>query len=70
MQEENIPKKEEKDIGIGLDTRSMESFFECAQKPTSKFETDNNLIGFFSLLLQVDKRINPQNYKPQKQRND
>ncbi|MFA5935058.1 MAG: hypothetical protein WC827_04190 [Candidatus Paceibacterota bacterium] len=27
------------------------------------FESDQNLIGLFSILLQVDKRTNPQNYK-------
>lgn len=35
-----------------------------------EFETDQNLIGIFSILLQVDKRINPQNYKPQNYQND
>ncbi len=31
-----------------------------------EFEVDQNLTGFFSILLQVDKRINPQNYQPLK----
>lgn len=28
-----------------------------------EFESEQNLIGLFSILLQVDKRINPQNYQ-------
>ena len=30
----------------------------------SYFEDKNNLVGFFTLLLRVDKRINPHLYKP------
>ena len=30
------------------------------------FEAQQNLLGFFSLLLEVDKRINPHLYKKQK----
>jgi hypothetical protein len=26
-------------------------------------EARDNLVGFFSLLLKIDKRLNPQNYK-------
>jgi hypothetical protein len=29
---------------------------------TEDWEARQNLLGFFSLLLEVDKRINPQNY--------
>jgi len=29
----------------------------------SEYEARNNLVGFFELLLRVDKRINPQNYE-------
>jgi len=58
MQKENTLREEEKGATTSLKTDSL------------TFEDKQNLIGFFSLLLQVDKRINPQNYKPQKQRND
>jgi len=30
------------------------------------FEAQENLLGFFSLLLKVDRRINPNFYKKQK----
>ena len=30
------------------------------------FKAQQNLLGFFSLLLEVDKRINPHLYKKQK----
>jgi hypothetical protein len=30
------------------------------------FEAQQNLLGFFSLLLEVDKRVNPHLYKKQK----
>lgn len=64
MQEENTLKKEGKGIKPRLDTRSMEGVWEYAQGSLSNFDARENLIGFFSLLLQVDKRVNPQNYKP------
>jgi len=28
-----------------------------------KFESEQNLLGLFAILLAVDKRINPQNYE-------
>lgn len=34
----------------------------------SDFESRQNLIEFFSILLRVDKRVNPQNYKPKKEK--
>lgn len=30
---------------------------------------DDNLVGFFDLLLKIDRRINPENYKPPKKDN-
>ena len=34
------------------------------QKETQEdFEAKQNLVGFFALLLEVDKRIHPENYK-------
>jgi len=33
-------------------------------------ETRNNLVGFFSLLLKIDMRINPQSYKLKKPKNE
>ncbi len=32
------------------------------------FEAAYNLLGFFDLLLKIDKRINPQRYKPKKKK--
>jgi len=29
------------------------------------FESRQNLVGFFELLLKIDKRVNPDNYKNQ-----
>lgn len=34
-------------------------------KPVENFDAKQNLVGFFSLLLQIDKRQNPQNYQAQ-----
>ena len=30
------------------------------------FEAAYNLLGFFDLLLKIDRRVNPQRYKPKK----
>ena len=32
-------------------------------KEQEKFESEQNLLGLFAILLAVDKRINPQNYE-------
>ena len=32
-------------------------------KEQEKFESEQNLLGLFSILLAVDRRINPQNYE-------
>ena len=34
-------------------------------QPQEVAETRQNLVGFFDLLLQIDKRLNPNNYQPQ-----
>lgn len=34
------------------------------------FEARQNLLGFFNLLLQIDKRNNPQNYQKPKNNED
>ena len=34
-------------------------------QPQEAAETRQNLVGFFDLLLQIDKRLNPNNYQPQ-----
>ncbi|KKS99586.1 MAG: hypothetical protein UV76_C0018G0004 [Candidatus Nomurabacteria bacterium GW2011_GWA2_43_15] len=39
-------------------------------KEQEKFESEQNLLGLFSILLAVDKRINPQNYEFQNKEND
>tara|TARA_Y100001958_G_C21004714_1_gene387151 strand:- start:501 stop:641 length:141 start_codon:yes stop_codon:yes gene_type:complete len=33
-------------------------------------QSDDNLIGFFSILMQVDKRINPHNYTDESEEDD
>ncbi len=33
-------------------------------------EDKRNLVGFFALLIKVDKRINPHLYKKQREKND
>ena len=33
------------------------------KKEEMNFEAKQNLLGFFSLLLKIDRRINPQNYE-------
>ena len=43
------------------------------EKPKEKdldFETKQNLLGFFSLLLEIDRRINPHLYKRAKNNED
>lgn len=40
------------------------------QKDKEYWEARQNLFGFFGLLLEVDKRVNPQLYKKQKKKND
>ena len=37
-----------------------------AMDDSNDWEAQQNLLGFFSLLLEVDKRINPQLYKSKK----
>lgn len=37
---------------------------------TEGTEAVNNLVGFFDLLLKIDRRINPQNYKDIKNNKD
>jgi hypothetical protein len=36
-------------------------------KTNTEFEAEQNLLGFFSLLMEIDKRVNPQNYKTNKE---
>ncbi len=33
-------------------------------------EAKNNLLGFFDLLLKIDRRVNPQRYKLKKPKNE
>ena len=37
---------------------------ENEMSDTEDYEADQNLIGFFELLLKVDKRLHPELYKP------
>jgi len=39
-------------------------------KEQEEFESEQNLLGLFAILLAVDKRINPQNYEFQNKQND
>jgi hypothetical protein len=43
---------------------------EKQSKNQEEFESEQNLFGLFSILLQVDKRVNPQNYEYKKKEND
>ncbi len=38
-------------------------------QPVMDFEAFHNLVGLFSLLMEEDKRKNPQKYAPKKQNN-
>ena len=35
---------------------------ELAKQIFDDYESKNNLVGLFNLLLQIDRRINPQDY--------
>ena len=35
-----------------------------------EFEAKHNLVGFFNLLLQIDRRNNPEKYKNPKEKNN
>jgi hypothetical protein len=37
--------------------------YKESQPENKDFEAKHNLLGFFSLLLKIDKRVNPQNYE-------
>lgn len=37
--------------------------YKLEQQEFQKFEAKQNLLGFFDLLLQIDKRNNPEKYK-------
>lgn len=42
-----------------------ETHRETDQKKEKQFEAEQNLFGFFGLLLEIDKRINPEEYRKQ-----
>jgi hypothetical protein len=51
--------------------RFQEKFKEDYGRKLSKKEASEaayNLLGFFDLLLKIDRRVNPQRYKPKKQK--
>lgn len=49
--------------------QEKKEFYQVAMNNmASDFESRQNLADFFSLLLRVDKKINPQNYKQQKEK--
>ena len=39
-------------------------------KAQEEFESEQNLLGLFAILLQIDKRVNPKNYEAQNNQND
>jgi hypothetical protein len=41
-------------------------FADSKSRPNWTWEERENIVGFFALLLKVDKRMNPQNYKKKK----
>jgi len=43
---------------------------KTSEKKQLSFEAKQNLLGFFSLLLKIDMRNNPQNYKRPKNDED
>jgi hypothetical protein len=43
---------------------------EKNNKVQEEFESEQNLLGLFAILLAVDKRVNPQNYEFQNKQND
>ena len=43
---------------------------EKENKTQEEFESEQNLLGLFAILLAVDKRVNPQNYEFQNKQND
>jgi hypothetical protein len=40
------------------------------QKPLQQEQVNDNLVGFFELLLKIDRRVNPDLYKPQIKNSD
>lgn len=48
----------------------MSEEIEKNNKTQEEFESEQNLLGLFAILLAVDKRINPQNYEFQNKQND
>ncbi len=54
----------------GVRTRNKKPEKELVEKggfeALANYEANQNLIGFFALLLEEDKRQNPQNYKSNK----
>jgi len=66
---EEIPKKKEvKDTAVQTKTSTDVTL----ELPNIKlnFESQQNLMGIFSIFLSVDKDINPQNYKSNSKKND
>lgn len=37
---------------------------DSPRKRSMSFEDKNNLVGFFELLMKIDKRNKPENYQP------
>lgn len=45
------------------ETRNDKVIDKTSEKKQSDFEVRQNLLGFFNLLLQIDRRNNPEKYK-------
>ena len=59
-EETNSSETEEKETRKTFKLDQLEDNIEA---PSPEFEAHHNLIGLFSILLDVDRRINPENYK-------
>ncbi|MDO8496255.1 MAG: hypothetical protein Q7S43_02260 [bacterium] len=59
-EEINSSKTEEKETRKTFKLDQLEDNIEA---PSPEFEAHHNLIGLFSILLDVDRKLNPQNYR-------
>ncbi|HOL86968.1 MAG TPA: hypothetical protein PLK32_06390 [Defluviitoga tunisiensis] len=53
-----------------IDIDGLKEQLNSQNKEMADFEARQNLLGFFSLLLEIDKRNNPQNYKKSQNNED
>lgn len=53
-----------------VDIDGLKEQSSSQNKEMADFEAKQNLLGFFSLLLEIDKRNNPQNYQKSQNNED